>query len=616
MRIPQHAMAFTILLRLLTFLSIGITFSNGRRCYGTANFTTNSTYGKNRNLIVSTLAANVSTKGGFYTATIGQDTNQVYASALCRGDSSTEVCSSCVNSTFHDLVTNCTNQSQAIDWEVFCVVRYSNQRFYGVLQLDPTESGYNTGDLNMNLTLFDQIWESLMDRLVTKASMGSSMLKFATGEANLTLFRKIYSLMQCTPDLPPSNCDYCLRQSVSKYQSCCHGKQGGYVDRPNCVFRWDLYPFYDSIEAQSPSPSPPPPPRISPPQVTNEIPDKGGISPVAVAIIVVSIIFTIAVFAAVSYVPLRRRRKAKKEIRRKQELKDDADEIEPVESLQFDFSTIKAATDNFSTGNKLGQGGFGSVYMGRLPDGQDIAVKRLSRDSGQGDLEFKNEVLLMAKLHHRNLVRLLGFCLEDKERLLIYEFVPNSSLDNFVFDFGMAKLFEFDQTRGDTSRIVGTFGYMPPEYVYYGHFSVKSDVFSFGVLVLEIITGQKINSFCGGKEGENLLTYAWRNWKEETALNMIDPTLRGHFSGEIIRCIHIGLLCVQENEADRPTMTAVVLMLTSGSVSIAVPSKPAFYMNTSVRPDDSTRITLRGRSKINDAQFTVNEASITELYPR
>ncbi|KAK1557761.1 hypothetical protein Q3G72_031392 [Acer saccharum] len=110
------------------------------------------------------------------------------------------------------------------------------------------------------------------------------------------------------------------------------------------------------------------------------------------------------------------------------------DEIDSEESLRFNFSTIKAATNDFPDDNKLGQGGFGAVYKGRLPNGQDIAVKRLSTNSGQGDLEFKNEVLLVAKLQHRNLVRLLGFCLEGRERLLIYEFVPNSSLDNFIFD--------------------------------------------------------------------------------------------------------------------------------------------------------------------------------------
>jgi serine/threonine protein kinase len=116
-----------------------------------------------------------------------------------------------------------------------------------------------------------------------------------------------------------------------------------------------------------------------------------------------------------------------------EEIQDD-DDIEIAESLQFNFNTIGVATNDFSETNKLGHGGFGVVYQGKLSNGQVIAVKRLSRDSGQGDVEFKNEVLLLAKLQHRNLVKLLGFCLERKERLLVYEFVPNKSLDYFIFD--------------------------------------------------------------------------------------------------------------------------------------------------------------------------------------
>jgi len=104
-----------------------------------------------------------------------------------------------------------------------------------------------------------------------------------------------------------------------------------------------------------------------------------------------------------------------------------------VETIQFDFETIKVATNDFSSENKLGQGGFGAVYKGKLTNGQRIAVKRLANNSQQGDVEFKNEVLLVVKLQHRNLVRLLGFCLQRTERLLIYEFVPNASLDQFIF---------------------------------------------------------------------------------------------------------------------------------------------------------------------------------------
>ncbi|KAI4312057.1 hypothetical protein MLD38_036912 [Melastoma candidum] len=111
----------------------------------------------------------------------------------------------------------------------------------------------------------------------------------------------------------------------------------------------------------------------------------------------------------------------------------DVDDLGGNESLQFNFDIVRAATDNFSNVNKLGQGGFGSVFMGKLPNGEEIAVKRLSMGSKQGEKEFKNEVGLLVKLQHRNLVRLLGYCLQGDEKLLIYEYLPNSSLDRFIF---------------------------------------------------------------------------------------------------------------------------------------------------------------------------------------
>ncbi|XVF57845.1 hypothetical protein PTKIN_Ptkin07bG0015200 [Pterospermum kingtungense] len=324
------------------------------------------------------------------------------------------------------------------------------------------------------------------------------------------------------------------------------------------------------------------------------------------------------------------------------------------ESLVFDYSAIKASTDNFSSNNILGQGGYGVVYKGRLYDGREIAVKRLSDSSMQGDLEFKNEVLLMSKSQHRNLVRLLGFCLEAKERLLIFEFLPNSSLDRLLFnpvrrseldwdkrhniitgiargilylhedsqyrivhrdlkagnilldetmnpkiaDFGMARLFSVDQTHGATSKPVGTFGYMAPEYIKFGTYSVKTDVYSFGVLVLEIIIGERIGCF-HSEEGDDLVTHAWKSWRRGTVMNMIDPSLKDGSRMEIMRCIHVGLLCVQENHAKRPTMTSVVLMLSSSSTSLPLPSRPAFV-----------------DSSMESYQITVNEVSISELDPR
>ncbi|KAK4545385.1 hypothetical protein RGQ29_032953, partial [Quercus rubra] len=387
---------------------------------------------------------------------------------------------------------------------------------------------------------------------------------------------------------------------------------------------------------------------------------NGGSTSRTVIIIVVPTVAFVVLIVSI-YIFLR----ARKQPRERENIDD---EIGGVESLQFDFGTIRVATDDFSEANKLGQGGFGAVYKGMLNNGQIIAVKRLSIESGQGDLEFKNEVLLVAKLQHRNLVRLLGFCTERKERLLIYEFMSNTSLDHFLFDpikrlhldwqirykiiggiargllylhedsrmriihrdlkasnillddemnpkisdFGMAKLFLLEQTQANTSRIVGTYGYMAPEYAMHGRFSIKSDVFSFGVLILEIVSGQRNNCFRNGEDVEDLLSNVWKNWREGTASHIIDPTLKDSPISEIMRCIHIGLLSVQESKTDRPTMAMIVLMLNSYSMTLPVPSQPAFFMHSNIESD----ISRSDHSKSSYVQHSANECSITEQDPR
>ncbi|CAK8564584.1 unnamed protein product [Lathyrus sativus] len=328
----------------------------------------------------------------------------------------------------------------------------------------------------------------------------------------------------------------------------------------------------------------------------------------------------------------------------------------------FDFSTIANATNHFSNINKLGEGGFGPVYKGIMVDGQEIAVKRLSKTSGQGAEEFKNEVKLMATLQHRNLVKLLGCSIQQDEKLLIYEFMPNRSLDYFIFDttrsklldwtkrlqiidgiargllylhqdstlriihrdlktsnilldidmfpkisdFGLARSFIGDQAEANTNRVMGTYGYMPPEYAVHGYFSIKSDVFSFGVVVLEIISGKKNSGFGDPRHRLNLLGHAWRLWIEERPHELIDDILYDPaICPEIIRFIHVGLLCVQQQPENRPNMSSVVFMLKSEHL-LPKPNEPGFYVGR----DNTNNIGSSSKG------CSINEASMSLLEGR
>ncbi|XVF77709.1 hypothetical protein PTKIN_Ptkin14bG0068700 [Pterospermum kingtungense] len=317
---------------------------------------------------------------------------------------------------------------------------------------------------------------------------------------------------------------------------------------------------------------------------------------------------------------------------------------EDMELEVFDLGTMYQATNTFSVNNKLGQGGFGPVYKGILENGREIAVKRLSKSSGQGVNEFRNEVKLIAKLQHRNLVRLIGCCIEREERMLVYEYMPNGSLNSFLFDqtrckvldwskrfeiicgisrgllylhqdsrlriihrdlkasnvlldsemnpkisdFGMARTFGGDQTEANTNRVVGTYGYMAPEYAIDGLFSIKSDVFSFGILLLEIISGRRNRGFSHPHHSGNLIEHAWRLWKEGKSLDLADNFLveTGSLSN-ILRCIHVSLLCVQQHPEERPNMSSVVLMLGSEN-ELPQPKQPAFLIYSKPLEADSS----------------------------
>ncbi|OIS97180.1 PREDICTED: tyrosine-protein kinase receptor svh-2-like isoform X2 [Nicotiana attenuata] len=331
----------------------------------------------------------------------------------------------------------------------------------------------------------------------------------------------------------------------------------------------------------------------------------------------------------------------------------------------FSFDQIKAATDNFSIKNKLGEGGFGPVYKGRLSDGQEIAVKRLSACSKQGIEEFQNEVTLASKLQHVNVLQLQGFCIEREEKILVYEYMPNKSLDFYLYDpvqslqldwemrvriiegvtqgllylqeysaftvihrdlkasnillddemkpkisdFGIAKLFQKDEKEANTGRIVGTYGCVPPEYVKRGVYSRKYDVYSFGVLLLQILGGKKNSSEYGIKNDLNLLEYAYELWGKGNGVDFLDLSLQDDSRiGEQLRYMQVALLCVQEKWEDRPSMLEVYSMLKNETEVLPNPKVPAFSKNK----DNDTQETL----VTPDLTCSDNNLTISQLIAR
>ncbi|CAL9226545.1 unnamed protein product [Arabidopsis halleri] len=629
-------------------------------CSNTANYSSNSLYNTNlRTLLASLSSRNASYSTGFQNATVGQAPDRVTGLFNCRGDVSTEVCRSCVVFAVNDTLARCPNQKEATLYYDQCTLRYSNRN---ILSTSITNGGIILAS-SQNITSnerdrFRDLVLSTMNQATVAAANSSK--RFDARRANFTTLQNLYALVQCTRDLTRQDCSLCLQQIINQLPT---DRIGGQLIVPSCSSRFELYPFYNESAVITPPPPPPPPVSTPPVSAPPRPAGKGGNSTVLVIAIVVPVIVAVLLFIA-GYCFLARRARKSYGI----PSAFDGDDITTADSLQLDYRTIQTATDDFAVSNKIGQGGFGEVYKGVLSDGTEVAVKRLSKSSGQGEVEFKNEVVLVAKLQHRNLVRLLGFCLDGEERVLVYDYVRNKSLDYFLFDpakqsqldwtrrykiiggvargilylhqdsrltiihrdlkasnilldadmnpkiadFGMARIFGLDQTQENTSRIVGTYGYMSPEYAMHGQYSMKSDVYSFGVLVLEIVSGKKNSSFYQTDGAHDLVSYAWGLWNNGTPLELVDPAIADNCQrSEVVRCVHIGLLCVQEDPAGRPTLSTIVLMLTSNTMSLPVPRQPCLFFQSRLGKDpldtDTTSKSLLG---------SVDDASITDVYPR
>jgi serine/threonine protein kinase len=301
---------------------------------------------------------------------------------------------------------------------------------------------------------------------------------------------------------------------------------------------------------------------------------------------------------------------------------------------KFNLRELRKATGNFNPKSKLGKGGFGTVYKGLLAN-KEVAVKRVSKDSRQGKQEFIAEVTTIGSLRHKNLVKLIGWCYEKRELLIVYEYMPNSSLDKFIFgseeaplswerrytiihgvaralnylhngcekrvlhrdikssnimldsefnarlgDFGLARTIQqSDLTHHSTKEIAGTPGYMAPETFLVGRATVETDVYAFGVLVLEVICGRKPGNQGEHNDYNNSIVYwLWELRRKERILDAVDSKLNGQFDEEEMVCMLVlGLACCHPNPHQRPSMNTVLQVLTGEAPPLQLPTeRPSF----------------------------------------
>ncbi|KAF8030170.1 hypothetical protein BT93_E2566 [Corymbia citriodora subsp. variegata] len=570
-------------------------------CSKPGYYAINSTFQNNIDNLFTNLSSNASLSN-FDSTSYGNGTDRVYGQYMCLNYVSNQDCRNCIDLASQDILRLCPNYTEAIVWEEVCQLRYSGQDFIGHLDI----TGNLWKDNVMNVLQPDQfqlVVNTTLQNLTKVAAFNHLSDMYATGAVEFkdASASMLYALVQCGRDLSGSDCNICLQQAITDVLANCSSSAGARILSRSCYLRYEQYAFYEGKTAPEPN------------QTT-----QGGSGKKVWLIVIVTIIAVglavLLVGSCVYYLRIHRReRRVNKSVIRLGTLHNtgyagDSTSFtnrtfqrrfdkNVLDSPFFDFATMVTATNYFSASNKLGQGGFGPVYkvvriynrggmtkdywlnllqldydpkqkhwrhlfQGILEDGREVAIKRLS-STEQGTEEFTNEVLLIMKLQHKNLVKLLGFCVDNEEKILVYEYMPNGSLDVVLFDrerrakldwrkriniisgiargvlylhedsrlriihrdlkasnilldsemnpkisdFGMARIFSGNDGGANTATIVGTYGYMAPEYAMEGLYSTKSDVFSFGVLVLEIITGERNASFHLSRRAPTLAAY-------------------------------------------------------------------------------------------------------------
>ncbi|KAK1679979.1 hypothetical protein QYE76_040827 [Lolium multiflorum] len=619
----------------------------------------NSTFAANLAAMSATLPRNASATG-FSAGAFGRAPDTAYGLGLCRGDIPGDRCAACLAMAFNGAPDLCRDSKDVIIFYDQCHVRFYDRDFLAGVRNAPKKVAHNMNNVSAwNVAEFDGLVTRLANAVADKASNAST--KYATGQAGFAPEKiNLFGLAQCTPDLTAAQCRSCLAGIIGEIPKSLSGRLGGRILGVRCNYRYEKDTFFHTTTDDMVTLAP---------LLSSSTGSKKTLWIVAIAVPVT--VLLCGFLACFLWIRTRRRRVISlsgrvgiptMSMEMEQVLKLWKIEESDSEFSLYDFDQIADATGNFSDDCKLGQGGFGAVYMGELSGGIEVAIKRLSTGSVQGLMEFKTEIQLIAKLQHTNLVRLLGCCLQAEEKMLIYEYMHNKSLDCFIFDstrgailnwerrftiidgiaqgllymhkhsrlrvvhrdlkasnilldrdmnpkisdFGLARIFCSNTTEANTTRVMGTHGYIAPEYASEGLFSIKSDVYSFGVLLLEIISGKRTPGFYQHGKFCNLTGYAYRLWKEGKWHEMVDQVIgTGYPVTEVMKCVQVALLCVQDSAEDRPNMSDVVAMLGSEGLTLPEPRQPAYFnVRMSSFPESTGSFTESPYSYISNVVLT------------
>ncbi|KAL7230463.1 hypothetical protein ACSBR2_008858 [Camellia fascicularis] len=604
------------------------------------NATNLSDFFSNLNATFSDLRSQISSQNKkFVTAQQARTSDPVYAMVQCRNYLSVADCVSCFDAAVSQ-IRNCSAANGARVIYDGCFLRYESSSFYDQGTL-PGNVGVCGNRTVSQATAFDTAVQGLLTDLKIATPKINGFFA-ATKSEVVGGSTTVYAVSQCAETISESTCQDCLTVAYANIQSCPPNADGRAVDA-GCFLRYSDTAFFADN------------------QTTNISPFlEGGGSSKKNAIIggvVGGGGGLLLILAIILWYQLSRKSKL---VRRGNIL--GASELQgPV---IYSYKDLKSATKKFSEENKLGEGGFSDVYKGTLKNGNIIAVKKLALSSSRAKADFESEVKLISNVHHRNLIRLLGCSNKGPELLLVYEYMANGSLDRFLYgerrgalnwkqrfeiifgtarglaylheqfhvciihrdikssnilldddfqpkiaDFGLARLLPEDQSHLST-RFAGTLGYTAPEYAIHGQLSEKVDTYSFGVVVLEIISGRKCNEM-KVESTEFLLEQAWKLYEDDMHLKLVDESMNEYREEEVKKVIEIALMCTQSPVSVRPTMSEVVVLLVSErSIELTRPTRP-----TLIDKDNDKKI--RGETTAATGSSTSDAtASFTEFTGR